>query len=102
MAGEDSAHHLRESFACFLEDEGTGGVGPSELETGAERRDPNLADGSVGTDHEASLFGFFEEKLELFALAFDLEIVLVAKGEKAAAKRVEGGVAVFAEELFVH
>ena len=61
-----------------------------------------MTDGCIGADYKPGFGGLFEEELELIALAFDFEAVLITEVEEAAAKRVEGGVAVFAEELFVH
>ena len=102
MLREDSAHELGQGLARFFEDKCAGRVQPGELEAGAQGRNPDLADGCVGADDKPGFLGLFEEQLELIALAFDFEAVLITEGEEAAAERVEGGVAVFAEELFVH
>src|SRR5713101_5293644 len=88
-ADEDASHYLGQRLAGFVQHEGGVFVGPAQLEAGGQGRNPDLPRRRVRADDELGLFRLLKQDFELPAFALDLEAVLVAQLEQAAAQGIQ-------------
>src|ERR1700730_16144033 len=101
LLGDDAAHDSAEVFPSFFVHEGLARFVPAELETGGKRGDPDFADRRIGRNYELGLLGFLEDNLEFSGFAFDVETMLIARGEHAALELLERGVGFSLKVFFV-
>lgn len=87
-------------FAGARQDEGLSFVGPAELEAGGQGRNPDLADGSVGSEDK---FGRWciEEDVQNAILLFGFKVALFFCGDQAFLQGFEGRIGFAAEGEFV-
>jgi hypothetical protein len=101
VLAEQTLSERFEVFAGFGECEGVGWFGPVKLVAGGLGRDPDLANGSVGSDDELA-GAVLEDDVHDTVVVFELEgAVVVLGGDEGLLEGFEGTVGFAAEGCFV-